>query len=465
MSSENQYDIAILGGGPGGYIAAIRAARHGLKTALIEKEKIGGTCLHWGCIPTKGLLQNAQVFRHCTESDSFGIRTGEVSYDWEAIMERQRGIIDRLHKGVQSLMKKHQIEVIPGFGRLASPTSLEVETQEGARIVQAKNIVVATGSVARSLPGVQLDEERVISNVGALTMKKPPKSLVVIGAGAVGVEFASIYRTFGAEVTILEYLPKLVPLEDEEVSKYLFRCFKKAKMNVQLGVAVQTVENRGDHVQVTYKKGEDLVEMEAEMCLVSVGRKPIVEGIGLENTKAKVERGVIVVNEYCQSDEPTVYAIGDVIGNYLLAHVAEVEGLLAVDHIAGKGPEPIDYSAVPRCTYCHPQIGSVGLSEKECEEQAIPIEVGKAQFMPNGKAMALGETDGFSKVIRHAETGELLGGHIIGPEATDLVMEYVVAKKNRMSAASIAHTIHPHPTLSEVNLDALHNAIGEPVHG
>lgn len=464
MAQQEVYDVAVLGGGPGGYIAALRSARYGLKTALIEKEKIGGTCLHWGCIPTKGLLQNAQVYRHCLESEKFGIRTGEVAYDWDAIMERQRGIIDRLHKGVQSLMKKHEIEVISGFGKLTSPSEIEIETADGIRQVAAGKIVLATGSTARSLPGVVFDEDRIISNIGALAMKNPPKSLIVIGAGAVGVEFASIYKTFGAEVTILEYLPRLVPLEDEEISKYLFRCFKKEKIGVQLGVAVQTVENRGDHVHVVYKKGEDLVGQDAEMCLVSVGRKPSVEGIGLENTAVRVERGAIVTDEFCRTDEPTVYAIGDAIGNYQLAHVAEVEGLLAVDHLAGKNPEPIDYSAVPRCTYCHPQIGSVGLSEKECQDQGIPYEVGTAQFMPNGKAMAVGETDGFSKVIRHAETGELLGGHIIGPEATELVMEFVVAKKNRMTAASLAHTIHAHPTLSEVNLDALHNAIGDPVH-
>jgi len=461
----NRFDIAVLGGGPGGYVAAIRASQLGKRAVLIEREKIGGTCLHWGCIPTKALLQNAEVYRHCLESESFGIETGQVSFDWDAITQRRRGIVERLHKGVQFLMKKNNIEVRHGSGRLVSPTSIVVEGERSAETLEVDHIILATGSVAKSLPGVEIDEERVISNIGALTLKEPPASMTVIGAGAVGVEFASIYRTFGTDVTILEYMPRLVPLEDEEVSKQLLRSFRKARIQVQTGVAVQAVENLGDRIRTTFKKNDKEETTESEICLVAVGRQAVTEGIGLENTRVRTNRGVVVVDEYCRTDEPSVYAIGDLIGNYQLAHVAEVEGVLAASHVCGREAEPIDYSAVPRCTYCQPQIGSVGLSEAEAKEKGIPIEVGTFQFQANGKALAMGNTEGFSKIIRHAETGEILGGHIVGPEATELVMELVVAKRHKMTVRDLARTIHAHPTLSEVTLEALHAALGEPLQG
>jgi dihydrolipoamide dehydrogenase len=465
MNETQKYDVAVLGGGPGGYVAAIRAAQLGRKVAIVEKEKLGGTCLHVGCIPTKGLLQNAEVFHHCKESEKFGIQTGEVRFDWNAIMERQRSIIERLHKGVQMLMKKNDIQVLPGTGKLLTSNQIEVNGTEETWTVEADRIVLATGSTARSLPGVTIDEKRIVSNVGALILEKPPATMIVIGAGAVGVEFAGIFKTFGTEVTILEYLPRLVPLEDEEISKQLLRSFKKARIGVKTGVAVQSVETVGERVRVVYKEEDSEQTLEADICIVAVGRRPVSEGIGLENTQVKTDRGFVLVDEYCRTDDPSIYAIGDLIGNYQLAHVAEVEGWLAASHLCGEEIEPIDYLAVPRCTYCQPQIGSVGLSEAEAVAKGYAIEVGRFQFLANGKALALGSTDGFSKVIRHAETGEILGAHIIGPEATELVMEMVVAIRNKVSAKDMAHTIHPHPTLSEVNLEALHAAIGEPVHG
>jgi dihydrolipoamide dehydrogenase len=465
MAEMEKFDVVIVGGGPGGYVAAIRAGQLGKKVALVEKNRLGGTCLHVGCIPTKGLIQNADVLRTCRESEQFGIKTSEVTFDWEAVIQRQSAIIERLHKGIQFLMKKNNVSVFQGFGKMASSNRVEIHSDKGIQTLETEKTILATGSVAKSLPGVELDEERIVSNVGALVMKSPPKRLIVIGAGAVGVEFASIYHTFGSEVTILEYLPRLVPLEDAEISQQLERFFKKSRIKCMTGVAVQTVENTGAGVRVSCKKGEEGVVLEGDVCLVAVGRKAVIEGIGLENTSVKTNRGVILVDEYCRTDDPAIYAIGDAIGNYQLAHVAEVEGYLAASHIAGAEAHPIDYEAVPRCTYCYPQIGSVGLSEAEAAEKGIAVEIGRYQFQANGKAMSLGHTDGLSKVIRHAETGELLGAHIIGPEATELVMEMVVAKQNKISVKSMAHTIHAHPTLSEVNLEALHNAIGEPVHG
>ncbi|NUN96520.1 MAG: dihydrolipoyl dehydrogenase [Candidatus Omnitrophica bacterium] len=465
MTATQSFDVAVLGGGPGGYVAAIRAAQLGKSVALVEKNKLGGTCLHVGCIPTKGLIQNSDVLRTCRESEQFGIKTGEVTFDWSAVIQRQWGIVERLHKGVQFLMKKNNITVVNGFGRLATSNRIEVDSSGEKWSIEADKIIIATGSVAKSLPGVELDEDRIVSNVGALAMKSPPKRLLVIGSGAVGVEFASIYHVFGSEVTILEYLPRLVPLEDPEVSQQLERFFKKSRIKCLTGVAVQKVERTDDGVRAIYRKGEEELGIEGDVCLVAVGRRAVIEGIGLESTQVKTDRGVILTDAYCRTDDPSIYAIGDAIGNYQLAHVAEVEGWLAASHLAGAEAHPIDYSAVPRCTYCYPQIGSVGLSEAEAREQGIPVEVGKSPFMANGKAMALGHTDGFSKVIRHAETGELLGAHIIGPEATELIMEFVVANQNRVSVKDLAHTIHAHPTLTEVSLEALHAAVGEPVHG
>lgn len=466
MSPETQrFDTVIIGGGPGGYVAAIRAAQLGQKTALVEKNKLGGTCLHIGCIPTKGLIHHAEVYRSCLESEKLGITTGEVSFDWSKVMERQAQVIGRLHKGVEFLMKKNDITVFHGHGSFLSSRKIAVQGDDQNWEIEADKVIVATGSVARTLPGIDIDEQRIISNIGALSLSAVPESMVVIGAGAVGVEFACIYRSFGCEVTILEYMPRLVPLEDEEVSRELERMLKRMRIKVLTGVAVQGAVNLGEQVAVRYQKGEEEHTIEADVCLCAVGRRAMIEGIGLENTAVETERGVIKVDEFCRTNDPAVYAIGDAIGNYLLAHVAEAEGYLAASHLAGSACHKLNYQAIPRCTYSYPQIGSVGLSEKEATDQGIPVQVGKAAFQANGKALAIGHPEGFSKLVQHAETGQLLGAHIIGPEATELIHEFVLAITHQMKTSAVAEMVHAHPTLSEVNMEALHQTLGEPLHG
>jgi len=472
--AETIYDVAIIGGGPAGYTAAIRAGQYGLKVALIEKDRaLGGTCLIVGCIPTKALLFNAEVYDHLKHAKDYGIDDlGQGKLNWKAILDRKNGIVTRHTKGLDFLMRKNKVTVVPGFGQLTGPAKDGIHTVDvtvkgsdnekaKATTVKAKNVVLATGSNARVLPGVEVSD-RVLTNIEILSMDSIPKSLVIIGAGAVGVEFGSIFRSFGSEISILEYLPRVVPVEDEEVSKELARSFKKRGIDVNVGAKVEKVETTKDGVKVTFtgSDGKQAVK-EAEKVLVAVGRAPRTEGIGLEKTKIAPDRGFIKVNEYMQTEEPGVYAIGDIVaGMPQLAHSGSMAGLVAVAKIAGKYARPVKRERVPGCTYTEPQIGSVGLTEAKAREKGLDIKVGKFPFVGNSKATIVDSHDGFVKVIADAKYGEILGVHIIGPQATELIAEAVTAIELEATVEDMMWIIHAHPTLAEAMLDGFSSVEG-----
>ena len=460
--ADTIYDVAIIGGGPAGYTAAIRAGQYGLKTALIERDpKLGGTCLHWGCIPTKSILFNAEVYDHVKHAKDYGIEgIGEVTLNWKAILERKNQIIAKHVKGLDFLMRKNKVTVIGGSGSLTGAAkggvhTVEVKGADGkAQQVQAKAVLVATGSDARMLPNLKPDD-RILTNIEILNIDRIPKSMVVIGAGAVGVEFASIFRSFGSEMTVVEYLPRLVPNEDEDVSKELARNYRKRGIETHVGAKVETVERTKDGVKVTFTgaDGKQMVK-EAEYVLVAVGRAPRTAGIGLEKTKVKVDRGFIHTNEWMQTEEPGVYAIGDVVaGLPQLAHVGGMCGIVAVSKIAGRPARPVKRERIPACTYCEPQIGSVGLTEVIAKEQGLQVKVGKFPFSANSKASIVNQHDGFVKVVADAKYGEVLGVHIIGPQATELIAEAVTAMELEATIDEMMFTIHAHPTLAEAMLD------------
>ena len=472
--AETIYDVAIIGGGPAGYTAAIRAGQYGLKVALIEKDRaLGGTCLIVGCIPTKALLFNAEVYDHLKHAKDYGIDgLGEGTLNWKTILDRKNSIVTRHTKGLDFLMRKNKVTVVPGFGKLTGPAkdgihSIDVSPQGGdndkakATTVKAKNVVLATGSNARMLPGLEVSD-RVLTNIEILSMNGIPKSLVIIGAGAVGVEFGSIFRSFGSEVSIVEYLPRLVPAEDEEVSKELARAFKKRGIDTNVGAKVEKVETTKDGVKVTFtgSDGKQVVK-EAEKVLVAVGRAPRTEGIGLEKTKIAPDRGFIKVNEYMQTEEPGIYAIGDIVaGMPQLAHSGSMAGLVVAAKIAGKYAKPIKRERIPGCTYTEPQIGSVGLTEAKAREKGLDIKVGKFPFVGNSKATIVDSHDGFVKVVADAKYGEILGVHIIGPQATELIAEAVTALELEATVEDMMWTIHAHPTLSEAMLDGFSSVEG-----
>jgi len=456
------YDVAILGGGPAGYTAAIRAAEFGLKVALIEKTtKLGGTCLHVGCIPTKALLFNAEIWNHLKHGKDFGIRgEGSLTLDWSVVLKRKDGIIDKHAKGLDFLMKKHKITVLHGAGSLTGAAhsgvyAVSVEKENEKTEIQAKNVILATGSDARTLYGLQPDD-RILTNIEMLSISAPPKSLIVIGAGAVGMEFSSIFRSFGAEVTIVEYLPRVVPVEDEDVSKELTRLFKKRGIDVNTGAKVEKIERteKGVLVSWTDQNGKPQ-QKEAEKVLIAVGRAPRTEGIGLEKTRIQLDRGFIPVNEAGETVEPGIFAIGDIAaGLPQLAHVGAMSGMIAAAKIVGKPFRPIRKDRIPGCTYTEPQVGSVGLTEKEAKEKGYNVKVGKFPFAGNSKATILGNHDGFVKVVSEAEYGEILGVHILGPQATELVAEAVAVLELEGTVDDLMYTIHAHPTLAESMLDA-----------
>ncbi|HZS97186.1 MAG TPA: dihydrolipoyl dehydrogenase [Terriglobales bacterium] len=466
--AESIYDIAILGSGPAGYTAAIRAGQYGLKTALIEKDgALGGTCLHVGCIPTKALLFNAELWDHLKDGKEFGIEGVEArKLNWPAIQDRKGKIVSKHAKGLEFLMKKNKVETIKGYGKLTGGRqngvlTIEVKGADGKTSqVKAKNVILATGSEARLIPGLTADD-RVLTNIEILSLKEIPKSLVVVGAGAVGVEFASIYRSFDAEVTILEMLPRLVPVEDEEISKELARVYRKRGINFFTGAKVEKIDKTKAGVAVTFSVDGKQQKVEAEKILIAVGRKPRTENIGLETTKIKPDRGFVKVSEWLETDESGVYAIGDIVlGTPQLAHVGAMEGIVAVTKIANKEGKPIDPRKIPNVTYCHPEIGSVGLTEAKAREMGYNVKVGKFPFTANSRASIVGQHEGFIKVVSDAKYGEILGVHIIGPQATELIAESVAAMELEATVEDLMWTIHAHPTLAEAMLDASNSVYG-----
>jgi len=466
--ADTLFDVAIIGAGPGGYTAAFRGAELGLKVALIESsDKLGGTCLHVGCVPTKALLFNADVWDHMLHAAEFGIDgIGTPTLNWGSVQQRKNGIIVKHTKGLDFLVKKNKVTRIEGYGRLTGPAAEGVHTIQVDKAgelseVKAKNVILASGSGAKMLPNLQPDD-RILTNIEILSLPQPPKSLIVIGAGAVGVEFASMFRTFGAEITILEFLPRIIPVEDEEVSKELTRLFKKRGIDVNTGARVETVEKTETGVKVTYTDANGNKQAkEAEKVLVGVGRYPRTEGVGIEKTKIELDRGFVKVNQVQETAEPGVFAIGDIVaGLPQLAHVAMMCGMVAVAKIAGKPYRPVRRDRIPGCTYCEPQVGSVGLTEAQAREKGYEVKVGKFPFAGNSKATILGSHDGFVKVVSDAKYGEILGVHILGPGATEMIAEAVAVLELEGTVEEMMFTIHAHPTLSEAMLDGYGAVLG-----
>ncbi len=460
------YDVIIIGSGPGGYVTAIRAAQLGLKVAVVEKENLGGICLNWGCIPTKSLLKSAQAFEYAVHAADYGVSiSGEVKADFGAMVKRSRDVADGMSKGIQFLFKKNKVESIFGFGKLAGKNTVEV-TDDGGKKTKytAKHIIVATGARSRELPNLPIDGKRIIGYRKALTLDKQPESMVVVGSGAIGSEFAYFYQTIGTKVTLVEFMPTAVPNEDEEVAKQLERSFKKMKMNVLTSSSVEMVDTSGDKCKVTIKtkKGEEVVE--ADIVLSAVGITPNTEGIGLEEMKVVTENGRVKVDEFYRTNVEGIYAIGDIVAGPALAHVASAEGIVCIEKIAGLNPEPINYGNIPGCTYTNPEISSVGLTEAKAKEAGYEIKVGKFPYSASGKASAAGQKDGFVKLIFDAKYGELLGAHMIGGNVTEMIAEMVVAKKLEITGHELLKTIHPHPTMSEAVMEAAAAAYDEVIH-
>lgn len=457
------YDLLIIGSGPGGYVAAVRAGQYGLKVGVIEKDdKLGGTCLHVGCVPTKALLHHAELYENALHGEEWGIKHKGIELDFARVNERKGEVVSKHAKGIEFLFKKHKVDRIRGFGRLLGGGNVEVAEGYKRRTLSAKNIILASGSVARMLPGLEADPQRILTNIEILDLKQVPKSLAIIGGGAVGVEFASIFRSFGSEVTIIEMLPRLVPVEDEEVSKELARAFRKKGIQLEVGAKVDKVTNSRGGVDLDYVDAQGAKKkLSAEKLLVAIGRKPNTEKVGIENTKIKMDRGFVVTDQWMQTAEPGVYAIGDIVaGTPQLAHTAQMEGLVAVARIAGKPVEPINYLQNPGATYCEPQIGSVGLTEAKAREKGFQVKVGKFPFAGNSKASILGQHGGFVKVVADEKYGEILGVHIIGPAATELIGEVVVAMSSEATVESMMSTIHAHPTLSEAVQEGFNSVYG-----
>lgn len=461
------YDALILGSGPGGYVAAIRAAQYGLKVGVVEKDAhLGGTCLHVGCIPTKALLHFAEIYEALLHGGEIGIRADNISLDLEAMGRRKQDIVDKHAAGIRLLFKKHRIDTIRGFGSLLGRGAVKVAGPDGERRITAKNIVLATGSEARLLPSLDLASGRILTNVEGLGLTDVPGALAIIGGGAVGVEFASIYRSFGAEVALFEMLPRIVPLEDEDISAALLRAFRAKGIEVFPGTAADAIEETGEGVALTYRDGHGGVQTRVfDKLLVAVGRRPNTERIGLENTAIETERGFIPVNGYMETAEMGVYAIGDIVADSpQLAHMASAEGLVAAARIAGQPAEPIDQSRVPNCTYCDPQVASVGLTEARAREAGREVQVAKFPFAANSKASILDSHTGLVKIVADKEFGEILGVHILGPQATELIHEALVAMQSEATVDSMRATIHAHPTLSEAVLDAFNDIYGQAIN-
>jgi dihydrolipoamide dehydrogenase len=460
------YDLIIIGSGPGGYVAAIRASQLKLKVAVIERAELGGICLNWGCIPTKSLLKSAQVFEYISHAADYGITiSGEARPDFSAMISRSRGVADSMSKGIQFLFKKNNIVHIKGSGRLAGGNTVEVEDQDGnKKNYTAKNIILATGARSKELPGLKQDGKKIIGYREAMTLPVQPGSMVVVGSGAIGSEFASFYQSIGTSVTLVEFLPRIVPNEDEEVSKQLERSFKKMKMKVMTDSSVESVNTSGAKCVVTVKtsKGSEIID--ADIVLSAVGVTPNIENIGLEKTGVKTEKGKVVVDDYYRTSVPGIFAIGDIVHGPALAHVASAEGIICVEKIAGAETAPLDYKNIPACTYTNPEIASCGLTEAAAKEAGYEIRVGKFPFSASGKASASGAKEGFIKLIFDSKYGELLGAHMIGANVTEMIAEIVVARKLETTAHEIIKAVHPHPTMSEAIMEAAAAAYGEVIH-
>lgn len=461
----SKYDIIVLGSGPGGYVTAIRASQLGFKTAIIEKENLGGVCLNWGCIPTKALLKSAQVFDYLKHAEDYGLTLEKADKDFGAVVKRSRDVADGMSKGVQFLMKKNKIDVIEGFGKLKGGKKVQVTDKDNkTKDVEADHIIVATGARSRELPNLKQDGKKVIGYREAMTLKTQPKSMIVVGSGAIGVEFAHFYNAMGTDVTVVEFLPNLVPLEDEEVSKQFERSVKKAGIKVMTNSSVESVDTSGKLIKakVKTKKGEETLE--AEIVLSAVGIKTNIENIGLEELGIKTDKDKIVVNEWYQTNVAGIYAIGDVVDGPALAHVASAEGITCVEKIAGVHVEAIDYGNIPGCTYATPEIASVGMTEKQAKEAGYELKIGKFPFSASGKAKAAGTPDGFVKVIFDAKYGEWLGCHMIGAGVTDMIAEAVLGRKLETTGHEVLKAIHPHPTMSEAVMEAVAAAYDEVIH-
>ncbi|WP_372754560.1 dihydrolipoyl dehydrogenase [Mariniflexile sp.] len=456
----SKYDIIVLGSGPGGYVTAIRASQLGFKTAVVEKENLGGVCLNWGCIPTKALLKSAQVFEYLKHAGDYGLSVKDYDKDFNAVVSRSRGVADGMSKGIEFLMKKNKIDVIKGYGKLKPGKKIDVDGTE----YSADHIIIATGARSRELPSLPQDGKKVIGYREAMSLPNQPKKMIVVGSGAIGVEFAYFYNSMGTEVTIVEYLPNIVPVEDEDVSKQLEKSFKKSGINIMTSAEVTKVDTSGEGVKATVKtnKGEEVLE--ADIILSAVGIKTNIENIGLEDVGIVVDRDKILVNNFYQTNIPGYYAIGDVTPGQALAHVASAEGILCVEKIAGQHVEALDYGNIPGCTYCTPEIASVGLTEKQAKEKGLDIKVGKFPFSASGKASAGGNKDGFVKVIFDAKYGEWLGCHMIGAGVTDMIAEAVLGRKLETTGHEVLKAVHPHPTMSEAVMEAVAAAYDEVIH-
>ena len=459
------YDVIVLGSGPGGYVTAIRASQLGMKTAVIEKESLGGVCLNWGCIPTKALLKSANVYEYINHAEDYGIKVSSHKADFSAVVKRSRSVAEKMSGGVQFLMKKNKIDVIMGTGKVKPGKTIEVTDEKGdKKDYTAKNIIIATGARSRQLPNLEQDGKQIVGYREAMVLPKMPKKMVIVGSGAIGVEFAYFYNAMGVDVTVVEFLPNIVPVEDIDVSKQLEKTFKKKGMNIMTNSSVEKVEksSKGCEVHVKTKKGMETLN--CDVVLSAVGIQPNIENIGLEETGIVVDAGKIVVNDYYETNIPGYYAIGDVVAGQALAHVASAEGITCVEKIAGQNPEPIDYNNIPGCTYCSPEIASVGMTEKAAKEAGYELKIGKFPFSASGKASAAGHNDGFIKLIFDAKYGELLGGHMIGANVTEMIAEIVALRKLETTGHELIKTVHPHPTMSEAVMEAAAAAYDEVIH-
>jgi len=458
------YDIIVLGSGPGGYVTAIRASQLGFKTAIVEKESLGGVCLNWGCIPTKALLKSAQVFDYLKHAGDYGLTVKEYDKDFDAVVNRSRNVAAGMSKGVQFLMKKNKIDVIEGHGKVLPGKKISVTKDDKTEEYQAQHIIIATGARSRELPTLPQDGKKIIGYRQAMTLDKQPKKMIVVGSGAIGIEFAYFFNAMGTEVTLVEYLDRIVPVEDEDVSKQLERSFKKSGINIMTSAEVTGVDTKGKGVKINVKttKGEEVIN--ADLVLSAIGIKTNIENIGLEEVGIAVDRDKILVNDFYQTNLPGYYAIGDVTPGQALAHVASAEGILCVEKIAGQHVEPLDYGNIPGCTYCSPELASVGLTEAQAKEKGYEIKVGKFPFSASGKAQAGGNADGFVKVIFDAKYGEWLGCHMIGTGVTDMIAEAVLGRKLETTGHEVLKAVHPHPTMSEAVMEAVADAYDEVIH-